>query len=272
MTGRSTLLGLLAHPLQRRGGGDRHRWAHRQPGLAVRRPGAGRGRHLQRRHFPDPVPSNLVVASGTVSTPAVDTEVYTGPVTVQGQGCYSWTDTLTLSGGSGTAVLPAGSPNEVVQATPYQTSLATTDVVTSGTGGTKSVVDQVTVSNSGLSVGNGAPTSQALTWNLYGPVPVDANNTCTNADWTGAPLLDSSASYAPLDVTADGTYTTPSTALTQVGCYSYTEDLPATTAGIEATQAIGASTETVLLLPRPPPPRRPTPPTRSTRAPPPPTT
>ena len=185
------------------------------------------------------------VASGTVTTPASDGLVTTGPATVQGFGCYSWVDSLALSGG-GTATLPAGSPGEVVEATPYTPTLTTTAAVASGAGGTKTVVDHVGVSGSGIGIGNGAPASDTMTWQLLGPVPAVAD-ACTAVDWTGAPVLD----QGTLTVTGDGSYVTGTTPLTSLGCYSYTEALPATTAGFGASVAPGVVAETVLLLPPP---------------------
>ena len=53
-----------------------------------------------------------------------DGQVKVGPATVQGQGCYSWTESLTLNNGGGTASVGAGDEDaELVQATPYQTCL-----------------------------------------------------------------------------------------------------------------------------------------------------
>lgn len=51
-------------------------------------------------------------------------------------------------------------------------------------------------------------------------------------DWTGAPILASGT----IPVARDGTYTTPSTPIMSLGCYTFTEDLPPTTAGLGASQ------------------------------------
>ena len=70
-------------------------------------------------------------------------------VPVGGVGCYSWTDTLTGTF-PGTTTVAAGSANEVILVQPHQPLLATTDVVTAGTGGTQSVVDGISVTASRL--------------------------------------------------------------------------------------------------------------------------
>ena len=153
-----------------------------------------------------------------------DGTLTTGPVTVDQVGCYSWVDAL-----SGNYPAPhtgeAGSANEVVQVVPYQPELATTAVMASGAGGTKSVVDDVTLAGSGLGSAPGAPTSAVLSWALFGPV-APVNGSCTSVTWPSNPPVAPSA--GTITVTGDGSYVTPSVALTAVGCYSFAESLPAT--------------------------------------------
>ena len=129
----------------------------------------------------------------------------------------------------------------MVEATPYMPTVATKAALASGAGGTKSVVDDVTVSGSGIGIGNGAPTSAALAWKLVGPVPAVANS--ATVDWTGAPVLDSGT----ITVTGDGIRHHVHAA-DRPGLLPYTEDLAATTAGSAATQGPGTAAETVSCL------------------------
>jgi hypothetical protein len=197
--------------------------------------------------------SGVAVAdSGSITIPAEDGIVTVGPATVQGQGCYSWTEDLTLDNGAGSTSLPAGDDvTEFVQALPYDTTLSTTaSPVFDGTNNT--ATDSITVDQSGLSTGHGAPTSDTLTWDLYGPAPAAPAGSCSAVDWTPFTVpLDSGT----IDVTGDGTYTTTSTDLTSagIGCYTYTESLPASTSGTAAATAQGVSTETFALITTPQP-------------------
>jgi hypothetical protein len=186
------------------------------------------------------------VASGSTATPAYDTVLTVGPASVQGQGCYSWTETLTLPGSGGTATSAAGSQtSELVQALPYATTLATTATpVYNGTNNAST--DAITVSNSGIGIGNGAPTSATLTWDLYGPATPVTAGSCAGITWSTLSPLDSGA----ITVTGDGHYTTTSTDLATdgVGCYTYTDSLPQTTSGNAVSTAQGATTETFILV------------------------
>jgi len=187
------------------------------------------------------IPAN----TGSTATPGADGQVKVGPATVQGQGCYSWTESLTLGGGGGTASVGAGDEDtELVQATPYPTALATSATPAfNGTNNTST--DSITVSNSGLGIGNGAPTSAVLTWNLYGPATPLTAGTCAGVTW-GGPAIDTGT----ITVTGDGVYTTPSTDLTPdgVGCYTYTDSLPQTGSGAAVASAQGAAGETFILV------------------------
>jgi uncharacterized repeat protein (TIGR01451 family) len=187
------------------------------------------------------IPAN----TGSTPTPGADGQVKVGPATVQAQGCYSWTESLTLDNAGGTASVGAGDEDaELVQATPYQTALAT--AATPAFNGTdNTATDSVTVTHSGLGSGNGAPTSATLSWNLYGPVTPVTAGSCAGVTWGGA-ATDSGT----LTVTGDGLYTTPSTNLTAagVGCYTYTDSLPQTGSGIAVASAQGVSSETFILV------------------------
>jgi hypothetical protein len=192
------------------------------------------------------------VASGSITTPAEDGVVTVGPAEVQGQGCYSWTETLTLDNAGGTASLAAGDEtSELVQANPYTTTLTTSaEPSYNTTSGDNLAKDSITLHGSGLSTGNGAPTSAPLSWDLYGPAAPVTAGTCSGIDWTS---FTSPINSGTLNPTADGTYTTPSTDLTTfgVGCYTYTDSLPETGSGTAVATSQGAASETFILLPPP---------------------
>ncbi len=189
------------------------------------------------------------VASGSITTPAADGVVTVGPAEVQGQGCYSWTETLTLDNGAGTASLAAGDEaSEVVQADPYTTTLATTAQPSYNTSsGDNLAKDSITLQGSGLGTGNGAPTSAALSWDLFGPATPVTAGTCAGIDWSS---FSSPIASGTITATGDGTYTTPSTNLTTwgLGCYTYTDSLPETGSGTAVATSQGAPNETFILL------------------------
>ena len=187
------------------------------------------------------------VAAGSITTPAEDGAVTVGPAEVQGQGCYSWVEDLTLDNSAGTATSSAGTSTEIVQANPYTPSLSTTADLTFSLVSGNSAHDSVTVSGSGIGTGNGAPSSATLTWQLYGPAAPVTAGTCSGVDWSSASELDSGSA----SVTGDGTYTLTATALTITGCYSYTDQLPETSAGNSASTPAGTASETFILLPPP---------------------
>ncbi len=192
------------------------------------------------------------VASGSITPPAADGVVTVGPAEVQGQGCYSWTESLALDSGGGTASLAAGDEtSELVQANPYTTTLATSaEPSYSTTSGDNSAKDSITVHGSGLSTGNGAPTSAEVSWDLYGPATPVTAGSCSGVDWSS---FTNPISSGALTATADGTYTTPSTDLTTfgLGCYTYTDSLPETGSGTAVTTSQGAASETFILIPPP---------------------
>jgi uncharacterized repeat protein (TIGR01451 family) len=195
------------------------------------------------------------VASGSITTPAEDGVVTVGPAEVQGQGCYSWTEALTLDNAGGSASLAAGDEtSELVQANPYSTTLTTTaNPSYNTTSGDNLAKDSITLHSSGLSTGNGAPTSAPLSWDLYGPATPVTAGTCSGIGWTTFANLNSPISSGTLTATADGTFTTPSTDLTTfgTGCYSYSDSVPATGSGTPVAISPGATSETFILLPPP---------------------
>jgi hypothetical protein len=184
--------------------------------------------------------------SGTVATTATTGTVTTGPVTVTTVGCYSWVDTVTGPAFLGQTLLPAGTANEVVQVQPFQPTLTTTATVTTAANGSQSIVDNVTISGSGIGPG-GAPNS-ILTWTLYGPVAA-IGGSCASVNWTGAPV----AATGTIAVTGDGKYTTPATTLTASGCYSFGEQLAGSALADPVTSSAGIAAETALVtIPTPP--------------------
>ncbi len=174
--------------------------------------------------------------------------VPTAGTRVAGVGCYSWAETVSGPNFLGATTLPAGSPSETFLAVPYQPSLATT--ATPSFGGTNTAVDHVTVSNSDLGAGGGAPASALLTWTLYGPVAPATPGSClgiTTGQWLAAPV----AATNTLAVVNGTGNATPPVTLTQAGCYSYTNSLAAATNGDTlpvATTTPGAPSETFALV------------------------
>lgn len=100
------------------------------------------------------------------------------------------------------------------------------------------ISDSVTIAGTGGNPGS-------LAWRLVGPV-APVNGACTNADWTGAPVVDSGTTAT----TGDGTVTTGPVTVAAVGCYSWTDALTPTTAGAFPTPpaiAAGADHEVTQL-------------------------
>jgi hypothetical protein len=132
--------------------------------------------------------------------------------------------------------LPAEPPKVglVAPSTPTIVSSTSAATVPPHTG----ISDSVTVAGTGDNPGS-------LAWQLVGPV-APVNGACTNADWTGAPVLDSGTAAT----TGDGTVTTGPVTVTAVGCYSWTDALTPTTAGAFPTPpaiAAGADHEVTQL-------------------------
>ena len=191
------------------------------------------------------------VASGSVSSPALGLALTTGPATVQGQGCYSWVDTLVAP--DGTTVLassPAGTANEVVQALPYTPTLNTGESNSANaTTGVQKVKDQITVTGTGIPSGLGI--TAPLDWQLLGPVTPISGSCPSSAspEWSGAAVFASGT----ITVTGDGSYSTPNTTIpvssANDGCYSFAETLGASPASTAVTLAPGTIGETFPLFP-----------------------
>ncbi len=184
--------------------------------------------------------------SGTVATTG-DGTVTTGPVTITTVGCYSWVDTVTGPAFLGQTLLPAGTTNEVVHVQPFQPTLTTNATVTTAANGTQSIVDNITITGSGIGVGSGGAPNSVLTWTLYGPVAA-IGGSCAAVNWTGVPV----AATGTIAVTGDGKYTTPATTLTASGCYSFGEQLAGSALADPVTSPAGIAAETALVTIPPP--------------------
>ena len=183
-----------------------------------------------------------IVASGTVQTTG-DESLTIGPSKVSGPGCYSWTEELTATGAPGfpgPATSPAGHAHEVIDV-PTLTPRITTSIQTSSPSpGVLSLVDDITVTGTGASTGSGQ--SSALTWTLLGPV-APRSGSCDGLAWGSAPI----AATGNLTITHDGSVTTPPTTVRAIGCYTFIEQLAATTDASATTTQPGDPVETVLL-------------------------
>ena len=165
-----------------------------------------------------------------------DATFTTGPVALTAAGCYAWTDVLSGTF-PGVVTIPPGSAGEVTQISLHQPSLVTQAAVTSGNGGSQSLGDSITATNSGIGEFPGSPASAQLAWSLLGPV-VPIGSTCSSVSWTGVATLATGG----LTVTGDGLVTMPLVPITTPGCYSFTETLAATSDSNAATTTPGAPT------------------------------
>jgi hypothetical protein len=191
------------------------------------------------------------VKTGTTTiTDGSPTAVTAGPVQLMALGCYSWVATLTGSSFPGGVTSAAGTTGEVTQVVPYTPSMATQAALATSTGGAHSVTDTITVSG----IPAGAPAA-TLTWTIYGPVPHTSSGTCPSG--AGAYQSATVAGKGTMQVSGDGTVTTPAVQLVTSGCYSYGDSLAATTFGSAAVVAPGEPAETVSFSTTPPPPHTP---------------
>ena len=112
------------------------------------------------------------------------------------------------------------------------------------------ITDSIELSDSGLTAFEGAPTENSIRWVLHGPLAA-VDGSCDGLDWSTAPAHDAGA----IEVYEDGTFTTPAVAVTDEGCYTYTEQLAATAISDTTVTEPGEAAETVLFVPdRPVPP------------------
>jgi hypothetical protein len=186
------------------------------------------------------------VKTGTATiTDGSPTEVTAGPVQLSALGCYSWTATLAGSTFPGGVTSAAGTAGEVTQVVPYTPTVATQAALATSTGGSHSVTDSITVSG----IPAGAPAS-TLTWTIYGPVAHESNGSCPSSASTYQSATV--AGSGTMQVSGNGTFTTPSVQLVTSGCYSYGDSLAATALGSAAVVAPGQPAETVSVSTTPP--------------------
>jgi len=194
-----------------------------------------------------------VAASGTAAI-AGDGETMTGPATVSGPGCYSWSDTLTAATNPGfpsPVAHPAGSAHEVI------TVLSTTPTITTKAearvaGGSTSFADTVTIT--GLGNDGQGPLRASYSWTLVGPIAQE-HGSCAQLDWSSASIVATGVQQ----VVGDGTTTTRAVPITAEGCYSFHEELGATENSAEVRSPAGQLSETYYLAvaepqPQPKPP------------------
>ncbi len=171
--------------------------------------------------------------SGTIVTTGATT--YTTPATtLTAVGCYSYGGSIAASVSSTAVTQAPGVPVETVR---IATNLPTvTTIADDGTGLPGAVVsDSIEIS------GMGAATAD-YTWNLLGPVAA-INDSCATVVWTGAPTVATGS----LPGLGNGTHTTPTTTLSDVGCYTYTGSLAASATTDPVTLNPGDLNETFLI-------------------------
>ena len=140
---------------------------------------------------------------------------------------------------SGAALLPAEGPKVglTAPAPPLLPTVATTASASS--------VSPGDAFSDAINVGNTGGASGSLGWQLVGPVAPDANGTCDNAIWSGAPV----ANVGTLAVAGDGTYTTATSSPKAAGCYGYVDQLTGSAWSATVTIPGGTPGETVLIKP-----------------------
>ncbi|MDO7881002.1 SdrD B-like domain-containing protein [Salinibacterium soli] len=164
-----------------------------------------------------------VVGNGTYTTTAS---------TLVAAGCYTYTGDLAGTATSLGVSLAAGDPAETVlidSAIPGLTTQATPQTGAPG----------VTVSDTVVLTGP-IPAGTAYSWSLVGPIAPVADS-CVSLDWTGAAVVASGS----FTVDGAGTYATPNSTLTAVGCYSYAGSLAGSVSTDPVVQNPGVPAETV---------------------------
>ena len=186
-----------------------------------------------------------VLDRGTVAISG-DQSTTTGPATLHGPGCYSWSDTLTSSTSPGfpsPAIHVAGSANEVITVTPT-TPTMTTKAAHKSQHGATTLSDAITIS--GLGSEESGPVHATYEWDLVGPVAT-TNLSCNNLTWTGAATVASGT----VDLIGDGTTTTREVPITNSGCYSFREHLRPTKNSAGVRTQLGEPLETFFLAASP---------------------
>ena len=192
-----------------------------------------------------------VAAQGTVTAHG-DGRYVTEDADVAVAGCYTYVERIAATALSTAHATKPGEPTETALIFDWpqvQTTAASTSLTLPAT-----VSDAIAVT--GL-------TSSSITidWQLLGPMAPGTRD-CEAVDWSGAAVLASGS----IDADHDGTVNTPEIAVTEPGCYTFTERSDATATAAEAESPAGLPEETVLLTRPPLPfvPEVPTGPSRST--------
>ncbi len=204
-----------------------------------------------------PSPLSLVkalrfTATGTY-TPAQSFAVnFTVQVPAGYVNTVAWNSAASDASYNGTPLLPAEPPKVgLTAAAPPVTPTLSTTTSASDLAPGDSFSDSILVGNTGGASGT-------LDWKLVGPVAPTSGGTCAGLDWSSAATVVSGT----ISTSGDGTYSTPSSAPTGTGCYSYVEQLTGAAFAGPATSSAGSPGETVLLADPadPSPPAAPAPP------------
>ena len=166
-----------------------------------------------------------VSGNGTYTTPTV---------VVDAPGYYTWVERLpgdrhTLPVTTRCGLVPE--TTRVARATPVVTTVASTQRAYVGA----RLRDRVTVSGAG-------PRPLTVHWTLHGPIP-QRDGSCDGLTWSQAPV----AERGTMRVGGDGTYVTPPVRVTVGGCYTYSEQVPATPVTEAAASIAGQPLETVVV-------------------------
>jgi hypothetical protein len=150
-------------------------------------------------------------------------------------GCYSFVEDLQPSASTSAASSPAGTRGETVLVTTQPARITTSAAALSGKPG---LTETDSVQLAGLFGASGS-----VAWRLLGPVASVTGTDCAGVSWTGAPV----AASGTVAFSGDGTYSTTPATLRASGCFSYTDDVPATTRSGQASVAAGDPRETVFV-------------------------
>ena len=166
-----------------------------------------------------------VSGNGTYTTPGL---------VVDAPGFYTWVQELpgdrhTLPVTTRCGLVPE--TTRVVRATPVVTTVASTQRAYVGA----RLRDRVTVSGAGRH-------PLTVHWTLHGPIP-QRDGSCDSLTWSHAPV----AARGSMPVGGDGTYLTAPARVTVGGCYTYSEQIPATPATEAAASVPGLPLETVVV-------------------------
>ncbi|MGX5680902.1 SdrD B-like domain-containing protein [Schumannella luteola] len=179
--------------------------------------------------------SAVALATSTVTLDGPGT-YETPEVTLDEVGCYSYGGSLPATVSTLAQSQAPGVPAETVRIATNLPSVVTTASDDTGLPGDE-FSDSIVITGT-----NGAETTYE--WSLVGPVPV-IDGSCAAVDWSGADVVASDT----IDIDGDDTYSTPETTVDEVGCYTYTGSLAASTTTDAVELAAGDPAETFLIEP-----------------------